>query len=43
MVPQEVNANLEDFTLLIDAFEKSTQEMETIAMILKFQVDSFKL
>lgn len=40
---QEVNANLEDFTLLIDAFEKSTQEMETIAMILKFQVDSFKL
>lgn len=40
---QEVHANLEDFSLLIDSFETNTKEMETIAMILKFQVESFKL
>lgn len=40
---QEIYANLEDFVLLIDSFEQNTQEMETIAMILKFQVEHFKL
>ncbi|MHC5269561.1 methyl-accepting chemotaxis protein [Enterococcus sp. LJL98] len=40
---QEVHANLEDFSLLIDSFEANTKEMETIAMILKYQVESFKL
>lgn len=40
---QEVHANLEDFSLLIDSFEANTKEMETMAMILKFQVESFKL
>ncbi|GGI66169.1 methyl-accepting chemotaxis protein [Enterococcus alcedinis] len=40
---QEVYANLENFLLLIDSFEQNTQEMETIAMILKFQVENFKL
>lgn len=40
---QEIYANLEDFALLIDSFEQNTQEMETIAMILKFQVEHFKL
>lgn len=40
---QEVYANLENFLLLIDSFEQNTQEMETIAMILKFQVENFQL
>lgn len=40
---QEIYANLENFLLLIDSFEQNTQEMETIAMILKFQVENFKL
>ncbi len=40
---QEVHANLEDFSLLIDSFEANTKEMETIAMILKFQVENITL
>ena len=39
---QEVTANLEDFYLVIENFEQNVQEIETIANILKFQVDSFK-
>ena len=39
---QEVTANLEDFYLVIEDFERNVQEIETIATILKFQVDSFK-
>ena len=39
---QEVTANLEDFYLVIEEFESNAQEIETIASILKFQVDSFK-
>lgn len=40
---QEATSNLEDFSLVIDEFERSIQEIETIATVLKFQVDSFKL
>lgn len=39
---QEVHSNLEDFSLLIAEFERNTQEIETMAMILKFQVENFK-
>lgn len=39
---QEVTANLEDFYLVIENFEQNVQEIETIANILKFQVNSFK-
>ena len=39
---QEVTANLEDFYLVIENFEQNVQQIETIANILKFQVDSFK-
>lgn len=38
---QEVTANLEDFYLVVEEFEQNVQEIETIATILKFQVDSF--
>jgi methyl-accepting chemotaxis protein len=40
---QEVTANLEDFYLVVEEFEANAQEIETIASILKFQVDSFKI
>lgn len=40
---QEATSSLENFSLVIDEFERGIQEIASIASILKFQVDSFKL
>lgn len=40
---QEATSSLENFSLVIDEFERGIQEIVSIASILKFQVDSFKL
>lgn len=40
---QEATSSLENFSLVIDEFERGIQEIESIASILKFQADSFKL
>jgi methyl-accepting chemotaxis protein len=40
---QEVSSNLENVSIIIEKFESEIQEIATMASILKFQVDHFKL
>ncbi|KAF1302026.1 methyl-accepting chemotaxis protein [Candidatus Enterococcus willemsii] len=40
---QEVSSNLETVSLVVENLEKEVQEIANTAMILKFQVDQFKL
>lgn len=40
---QEVSSNLENVSVIIEKFEAEIQEINTMATILKFQIDQFKL